>query len=179
MNNNIEVETRSFISNEEHDRLLEFFKANAKLEKEDFQETHYFDTKEDLRIQKSNSSAKIWMKKGKIHDDWREEIEIKLNKEDFEKAKEIFNTIGLKTNIKWLRNRNQFNWDEIKVCLDYTKGYGFIIELEKMSSEDQKEKVFNELQEKLKELGVKISTKDEFETKFNYYKENWKELIGE
>ena len=177
--NNIEVETRSFISNEEYNKLLEFFKENAKLEKEDFQETHYFDTKEDLRIQKSNSGSKIWMKKGKIHDDWREEIEIKLNKEDFEKAKEIFTTIGLKTEIKWLRNRNQFNWNGIKVCLDYTKGYGFIIELEKLTSEDQKEEVFSDLQEKLKELGVKITSKEEFETKFNYYKENWEELIRE
>ena len=40
---NIEVEIRSFISKEKYEELLEFFKQNAELVKEDFQETHYFD----------------------------------------------------------------------------------------------------------------------------------------
>ena len=50
---NIEVELRSFISEEKYNELIDFFRTNAKFVKEDFQETHYFDVEQDLRIQKN------------------------------------------------------------------------------------------------------------------------------
>jgi adenylate cyclase class IV len=87
---NIEAEIRSFISKEKFDQLLEFFKKNAVLVKEDYQETFYFDCDEDLRIQKNNHFSKVWMKKGALHDDHREEIEIKFEKGDFEKVEKLF-----------------------------------------------------------------------------------------
>lgn len=174
---NIEVEIRSFITKEKYEKLLEFFKKNAEFVKEDFQETHYFDCEQDLRIQKNNFGSKIWMKKGKIHDDAREEIEIKTDKENFEKLGKLFNELGNNVEIKWLRDRKQFNWKETKVCLDYTKGYGYIIELEKMSSEENKEKIFENLKQKLEELNIVLSSKKEFNSKFENYKKNWEELI--
>jgi predicted adenylyl cyclase CyaB len=178
MQEKIEVEVRSFISKEQYEELLYFFKNNAEFVKEGFQETHYFDCDEDLRIQKNNQYTKIWMKKGKIHYDFREEIEVIIDNKDFEKMKNIFSSIGLCTEIKWLRDRKQFNWNDIKVCLDYTKGYGYIIELEKMSSEEEKEKNLKELKEKLDELSISPTPREEFEEKFNNYKENWRELIN-
>jgi predicted adenylyl cyclase CyaB len=174
---NIEVEIRSFITKEKYNELLEFFENNSKKIKEDHQETFYFDSNEDLRIQKSDSHSKIWLKKGKIHDDYREEIEIKLNKEDFEKANKIFEAIGLNTKIKWYRLRNQFDWNNIKVCLDYTKGYGHIIELEKLTSNKEKEKNLEELKQKLNQLNIPLTPKQEFEDKFKHYEQNWRELI--
>jgi len=173
----IEVELRSFISPEKYAELLEFFKANAVLEKEDFQETHYFDTPEDLRIQKNKAGCKVWLKKGKLHDDAREEIEIKLGHQDFDKLKELFLSLGYKVEIKWLRSRAQFNWDGVKVCLDNTKGYGHILELEKLSSPELKEETLNLIKQKFKDLNIEVSPKEEFEFKFNHYKENWRELI--
>jgi predicted adenylyl cyclase CyaB len=174
---NIEVEIRSFISKEKYEELLKFFKQNVELVKEDFQETHYFDCEQDLRIQKNNFGSKIWMKKGKIHDDAREEIEIKTDNKDFEKLGKLFNQLGNNVEIKWLRDRKQFNWQGIKVCLDYTHGYGYIIELEKMSSEENKEKILEELKQKLKELNITLSSKEEFNEKFEDYKKNWRKLI--
>ncbi|MBU4070472.1 MAG: CYTH domain-containing protein [Nanoarchaeota archaeon] len=174
---NIEVEIRSFISKEKYKDLLEFFIQNAELVKEDFQETHYFDCEQDLRIQKNNFGSKIWMKKGKIHDDAREEIEIKTNKEDFKNLENLFKNLGHNIEIKWLRDRKQFNWQGIKVCLDYTKGYGHIIELEKIGNESNKEEILQELKQKINELGVEITPKEEFEKQYNYYKQNWRELI--
>ena len=38
----IEVEIRSFISEEQYNKFLEFFRKNAELVKEDYQETFYF-----------------------------------------------------------------------------------------------------------------------------------------
>lgn len=177
INPRIEIEIRSFISKEQYEKLLELFKENAEFVKEDFQETHYFDCDEDLRIQKNNFGSKIWIKKGKIHDEAREEIEVKTTSEDFDKLGKIFSSIGFGVKIKWLRQRKQFNWDEIKVCLDYTKGYGHIIELETMGTEENKEQILIKLKEKLNELGIVLTPREEFENKYNYYKENWRELI--
>ena len=174
---NIEIEVRAFITQEKYQTLLEFFKQNSELVKEDLQETHYLDCEQDIRIQKNNFDTKIWMKKGKIHDDAREEIEIRLNKESFENMKEIFCSAGLATKIKWIRDRKQFNWNKIKVCLDYTKGYGYVLELEKIGSEENKEIILEELKQKMNELNIVITPKEEFDAKYNYYKENWRALI--
>lgn len=117
------------------------------------------------------------MKSGKIHDDFREEIEIKFPKEDFEEIKKLFLKLRFGTKIIWLRDRKQFMWGDIEVSLDYTRGYGYILELEKSASEEEKDKILQELREKFKELSVEITSKEEFNKKFQYYQENWRKLI--
>ena len=174
---NIEVEIRSFISKDKYESLLEFFRKNAELVKEDYQETFYFDSEVDLRTQKNNYGSKIWLKKGKIHDNAREEIEVRFERDSFDKVNEIFRSLGYGIEIKWYRKRFQFEWEGIKVCLDHTKGYGYIIELEKMSDESRKEVVLNLLRDRLKELRVEETSKEEFNKKFEDYKNNWRELV--
>jgi predicted adenylyl cyclase CyaB len=173
---NIEVEIRSFISKEKYEELLIFFKANAELKKEDYQETSYFDCKEDLRIQKNNFKSKVWLKKGNLHDEHREEIEIEFDKEKFETLEKLFGSLGYNTEIKWFRNRHQFIWQGITVCIDYTKGYGYIIELEKMSNEENKETDLAILKEKLISLNIELTPKEKFKEKFEDYKINWRSL---
>lgn len=172
----IEAEIRAFIDDNEFLRLKQFFEANAKLVDEDEQETHYLNSEADLRIQKARKYSKIWLKKGKIHDEAREEIEIKTKRENFEELKKLFNALGYETKVKWLRKRLEFNWQGIKVTLDNTKGYGKIVELEREADEKNREKVLNELKEKMKELGIKLTPKEEFDRKFNEYLNNWKSL---
>ena len=84
--------------------------------------------------------------------------------------------MGHRIQVKWFRKRNQFNWDGIKVCLDFTKGYGYIIELEKMASEENKNQILSELRERLKELKIEETPKEEFKKKFEHYLENWETL---
>jgi len=172
----IEVEIKCFISKENYQRLLDFFKSNAEFINEDYQETYYFNSVEDLRIQRNNSFCKIVLKSGKIHDYHRKELEIKLDKNDFEKLEKLFNALGYEIEIKWFRKRNNFKWQDIDVSLDFTKGYGYILELEKMSNEENKEKNLLLLREKLKLLGVNETRKEEFDKIFENYKKNWKEL---
>lgn len=172
----IEAELRSLISKEQYSRLLEFFQKNAKLNKEDYQESYYFDSEEDLRIQRNSFFSKIWLKKGKIHDDSREEIEIKFSREDFGKVEKLFLSLGMKVEIKWFRKRYEFEWGGITVCLDHTKGYGYIIELEKMCSEEEKVEILELLKQKFIELNIPITPREEFDKKFQHYKENWREL---
>jgi len=175
----IETEIRSLITKEEYNQLLNFFNQNAKPVKDDYQETSYFDCKEDLRIQKNNHSSKIWLKKGNLHDNSREEIEIKTNRDDFNNLEKLFNILGYYIEIKWFRKRKQFRWENIKVCLDYTKGYGYIIELEKLTTKENQEEVLQELKNKLNQLNIKETPKQEFNEKFENYKLNWKQLTND
>ncbi|RLJ02871.1 MAG: hypothetical protein DRP11_02440 [Candidatus Aenigmatarchaeota archaeon] len=173
----IEVEVRSFISEEKYHELLQFMEKNGRKEKEEEQVTHYLSGPHDLRLQKSTSSAKIWLKKGRIHDESREEIEIRFKPDDFDKLKRLFSELGYETEIIWFRKRCQFRWNGLKVCLDYTKGYGYIIELEALT-EKNKEEVLAKLRNALKLLGVEETPREVFEEKYNYYKKNWKRLVG-
>lgn len=175
--NNIEVEVRSFITEKQYNELLDKFKKEAVFKGEDNQVTHYFDANQDLRIQKNDNFSKIWLKKGAIHDDQREEFELRLAKEDFEKAEQIFKALGYDIQIKWLRTRNSFKWNDIEVAIDSTKGYGCIIELEKMSSEENKDRDLQYLKSKMQELDITITPKEEFSKKYEHYKENWRQLI--
>lgn len=173
----IEVEIRSFISQEKYEELLNFFRGNAKFVKEDYQETHYLDSEQDVRIQKNDFFSKIVMKKGRVHDDAREETEIKFDKEDFEKMQKVFETLGFWTKIKWLRKRTEFEWGNITVCLDHTRGYGYILELEIMSSETEKDLAYSELKNRIASLGIDVTSRAEFEKRLKEYQEHWKELI--
>lgn len=175
---NIEVELRSFISEEKYEELLQFFTDSGEMINKDYQETYYFDAPTDLRIQKNNSFSKIWLKKGKIHDEFREEIEVKFPREDFEKLEKLFLTLGFSVQIKWFRDRYEFSWNDIKVCLDYTKGYGNILEMEKLCDEKEKESALEIIKQKFKELNIEITPKEEFDAKYKHYKENWKVLVN-
>src|SRR3989338_6573869 len=144
---NIEVEIRSFISKDKYEQLIDFFNTNGQLLKDDTQETFYFSGEQDLRIQRNNFYAKVWLKKGKLHDAQREEIEIHVERNDFEMLEQLFLTLG------------------------------YTIELEKMCTSEEQEREYEVLLQKLNDLGVVLTPKEEFDVKFKYYKENWKRLV--
>jgi predicted adenylyl cyclase CyaB len=205
---NIECEIRSFITKEQFEKLLNFFIllrsdeafTTAKTMKErlegqaDEQVTCYLKREGekdcDLRIQQNKDYSKIWMKKGKVHDESREEIEIRFAREDFKKLEKLFLMLGYEVEIKWFRTRRAFKWNDIDVCLDYTRGYGYIIELEKIYREEEKgvtgikfqkerDSISYYLKSKMAELGVALTPREEFDSKYIYYKENWKKLTIE
>ncbi len=174
---NIEVETRSFISDDEYARLVSFMESDAEHVKDDEQETVYFSGDKDIRLQKNTTGAKIILKSGKIHDINREETEVVLKREDFGKMKTILAGIGLEVEIRWFRRRKEFLWSGAKVCLDRTKGYGNIIEIEILCGEDKVEKSRKKVSGLMKELKINQTPKYVFDEKFNYYKNNWKRLV--
>ena len=176
---NIEVEVRSFIDESKYHELIDFFEQHAKFLKEDMQTTHYFTWDQDLRIQKNNFFSKIWMKKWQIHDDHREELEIKFDKDDFEKLQQLFLNLWYEIEITWLRKRLEFDRNGIDVSLDYTKGYGYIIELEILSTDLEKDDALESLRKKFAELEIPITPKEEFKKKFEWYKQNRKTLISD
>lgn len=177
----IEVEIRSFLTEQQYNNLIDYFKKNpeASLISKDNQETIYFDCPQDLRIQKNNFFSKIWLKKDALHSEAREEIEIKTTPENFDNLKKLFSELEYKEEIKWLRKRLTFQWkNDIKVMLDHTKGYGYIIELEKMSTPEKQDSALEELKQSLSDLNIKLTSKEEFNKAFQNYKENWRNLIS-
>ncbi len=167
-----EVEVRSFISKEEYFRLKVFLNDNADFLEKRNETTYYLNSKKDLRIQKTDSEAKIWLKEGKIHDDFREELEVRTYLNDFDNLKKLFKSLGMKTVLKWERERLLYQWNDIKCALDKTKNYGYIIELEKMVEKGEKE-TYEELKEKLRELEVELTPKEEFEKKYKEYRQKY------
>ena len=173
-----EVELRSFLTKEKYEELLLFFHKHAQFINEDEQTTYYFNAPVDLRLQQNTHHARLIVKKGSMHDDAREEIEIPFARDDFSRMHDILNLSGFSLQVKWLRKRFLFRWEEIVVTLDDTKGYGFILELEKQCGTEEKERVLALLQEKLIVLDVALTPKQEFEQKFADYNKNWKFLLG-
>jgi len=173
----LEVEVRSFITKSQYNSFLKFFKKKGKFLNRENQTTYYFSGSHDLRIQKNDNFAKLWLKGGKIHDKYREDIEVKCDKEDFEKLESLLVMMGFQVKIKWFRKRNNFLWEGTKVSVDFTRGYGYIIEFEKIVPSIKKEKTYKLLLEKAKDLGIMVTKREEFDKKFNYYKNNWKRLI--
>ena len=176
-NKNIEVEIRSFIDDKQYNNLLLKLKIDAEFIKEIDEETIYFSGDKDLRLRNNKKEAFMILKGGNIHDDHREELEVKFNIADFDNMQKLLECLGHKIEIKWFRRRLEFRKDDIKILLDRTKGYGNIIELEKMVQSGEEENVHIKLEKRLKKLGIKISTKKEFNYAFEYYKKNWKNLI--
>ncbi len=172
-----EVEVRTFVSPFLYQKLIKKLKKIAKFKGEVNEETIYFGS-EKLRVRKNDKASYLILKSGKIHQDFRKEIEIKFKREDFEKMKELLERIGFKTIAIWKRKRMIFDWKGTKVFLDDTKGYGKIIELEKITDEKNKEEAFLDLKSKLLILGIKkITPKKIFDQKFRDYLKNWKKLI--
>lgn len=174
-----ECEVRTLLDYYQYEALKTRLMREADFKGEDVQETRYFEGPHDLRIQKSASCAKVWLKKGKMHDECREEVEIKIEPERFGELERLFDALGYSTGIVWHRYRMRFMWEDIDVSLDYTKGYGYVIELEKMSDEAGKEETLRRLKDKLAELGLKPTPKPVLHERFTYYRERWKQLLAD
>lgn len=63
------------------------------------------------------------------------------------------------------------------MSLDYTKGYGYIIELELLTTDLEKDDALETLHRKFAELEIPITPKDECKQRYERYKKNRKTLI--
>ncbi len=174
-----EVEVRGFISEDEYRSLIRLLEEEGVKIKEDRQITIYFSCDEDLRIQKNKDFAKIWLKKGKIHDDSREEIEIKFERNRFEELKNLFMALGYDVEIKWYRKRHLFRWKDLKISVDHTVGYGHIVEVEELCQENEEDRAKERVRRVLGELDVDETPREKFDEKFRHYRKRWKSILRE
>jgi len=173
---NIEVEARSFITPQKFKELKRLFDKKGKFLYQDFDETVYFKAKKDLRIRQDSNSSYLIFKEGKIHDKYRKEIELPLLKNKFKELEDLITSLGFPVDVRWYRVRRVYRWRGVNAYLWATKGYGYIIELEKFASEREKEKVHKKLTKLLEFFHTKITPRKEFEKKLGYYKKHWQRL---
>ena len=175
----IEVEIRSFITEKQYSNLLSKFSREGTVLESDTQETVYFKGEQDFRIQRGERSAKFVLKGGKIHDEAREEIEVTVQPSDFPTLKRMVSLLGYEPDIIWHRNRTQFEWQGISVSLDITRGYGRILELERIvETPTEATRAQAELEHVLAEIGIPRTPRSEFEKAFQNYQTHWRELMS-
>lgn len=174
----IDCEVRTLLTAEQFQSMKDFFAANAELKNEDTQETRYFAGEHDLRIQKTQHRAKIWLKEAGAFSD-RNEIAINVSPTKFDAFAELFSTLGYETAIIWVRHRKTYLWEGINVSIDDTKGFGQVLELKKSCDEEWRLETMEVLRTRLTKLGLKPTPKPQLAERFGVYRANWKELLAE
>jgi adenylate cyclase class IV len=175
----VEVELRSFITKEKYGELLRFFAREGRLLGSDNQVTYTLNDRNSVRIQRNDSHSKLWIKMGKgQHDPIHEEIEVRFDRKDFNTLARAMEVMGFPPLIKWFRKRTTFKWQGVSVMVDSTKGYGYILELEKVCGKAEQAKALGLLKRKMDSLGIEVTPKEEFDRKFTHYRNNWKSLTG-
>lgn len=172
-----EVELRCFISEKKYNELLRFFRVNGRFMHQENQITHYLDDTGNLRLQKNDKFAKVWLKIGKLHAVEHHEMEARFPREEFEELEKIFAVMGKPTRIKWVRSRHTFRWKGANIMLDYTKGYGHMLELEMLPPKGGEGAARKKLAALIGELGLKPTPKSELDRRYASYKRDWKKLV--
>lgn len=170
----IEVELRSFITKDKYEELIK--KYNAKCEK---QITYYFNSKQDFRMMKTKEYTQLWLKTGKMHEASRLEKVVKIDNAYRNDLESMLELLDYEVDIKWFRTRSKVKLDEnVELCIDYTVGYGYILEIEKQVEDvADVEEAKKMLEKDFSDLGITVSKKEDFDTKYEDYVKNWKEYI--
>jgi adenylate cyclase class IV len=86
---------------------------------------------------------------------------------------------GLEYQAKWSREREEYEWGDIRICLDKNAGYGYLAEFEKVvedkSSADATKAA---LLKTMADFGVEELPQDRLERMFAHYNQNWRDYYG-
>lgn len=171
----INVELRSFIKPEKYKELIEKYNNILHTEK---QISYFFNSNEDLRFMKTKRYSEICIKEGNMHDDIKKEKNVKIDSKYNENMSYILNNLGYIPQVKWFRTRSNASLEfGIDLFLDYTVGYGYIIEVSKNIEDSSKADITKiELGNFLESLDIDITSKDEFNKKYDEYILNWEKF---
>lgn len=86
---------------------------------------------------------------------------------------------GFTYQAKWSREREEYTYKGINVCLDKNAGYGYLTEFEKVvPAESNVADARQEIEALMSELGVVELPQDRLARMFDYYNKNWREYYG-
>lgn len=103
-----------------------------------------------------------------------EEVDIPLETLD-----ELLLGSGFTYQAKWSREREEYHFRGITVCLDKNAGYGWLAEFEKLvHKEDEVSAARAEVRKIMAELGVQELEQDRLERMFKHYNANWQQYYG-
>lgn len=80
---------------------------------------------------------------------------------------------------KWSREREEYQFKGVNVCIDRNAGYGYLAEFEKIvHDEAEADAVREELDGLMSELDVAELSQDRLARMFEHYNQNWAEYYG-
>ena len=80
---------------------------------------------------------------------------------------------------KWSREREEYAYKGLNVCVDKNAGYGYLAEFEKVIHDESIiADVWDEIDAVMQELGVFELPQDRLERMFEFYNQNWPEYYG-
>lgn len=171
-----EIEYKFVLKPKDKTRLEKYLKKNkAKLTKKETQDNWYYvaSGKNDLRIRRNDKEAFLILKRGWMHSDCRDEIEVKVERSDFKRLDEIFISLGYKYDTKWYRKRLEYKLTDFNITLDFNAGYGWVTEIEKIIRTGSEKKAKQDILNFAKEIGIKPASQSLFDKMYKFYKKNW------
>lgn len=104
------------------------------------------------------------------------EEEVGLSLEELDK---ILLESGFNYQAKWSREREEYSYKGMNVCLDKNAGYGYLAEFEKiLDDETAVQSARAEIESIMSELGVAELPQDRLERMFAHYNQNWPDYYG-
>jgi adenylate cyclase class IV len=86
---------------------------------------------------------------------------------------------GLEYQAKWSRERQEYELNEMHVCIDKNAGYGYLAEFESVITDPtQVESKKQILEDYMQKCGVFELSQDRLERMFSFYNEHWKDYYG-
>lgn len=175
-----EIEYKFILTNVHKNTLEKFLQQNkATLVSHGTQDNWYYVApgKNDLRIRRTNKEAYLVLKKGWMHDDDRDEIEIKVARADFMRLDEVFRSLGYEYDTKWYRKRTEYKYKNFAITIDFNAGYGWVAEIERTVQPGHEDIAKKEILALAAEIGITPASKTLFDKMYQYYKKNWSHYI--
>lgn len=80
---------------------------------------------------------------------------------------------------KWSREREEYQYKDMHVCIDKNAGYGYLAEFEKMESDQIRAlEVKEEIRKELANLGFEELSQDRLGRMFDFYNTHWQDYYG-
>ena len=106
--------------------------------------------------------------------EFEEKVELSLEELD-----QLLLDAGFQYQAKWSREREEYSYKGMNVCIDKNAGYGYLAEFEKvLDDEAAVSKAREEIVEVMRELGVAELPQERLERMFAHYNQNWPDYYG-
>jgi len=97
----------------------------------------------------------------------------------FDALDHLLEEADFKYQAKWSRERDEYQYKGLTICLDKNAGYGYLAEFEKVITDEAALAVARaEIDTVMKELGVDELPQDRLERMFSHYNQNWPDYYG-
>ncbi len=100
-------------------------------------------------------------------------------KVSLEELDELVLAAGFDYEAKWSRDREEYQYKDVAVCIDHNAGYGYLAEFETVTEDESSlGQVRDNLEALMAELGVEELPQERLARMFAFYNENWPDYYG-